>query len=87
MAPAQFIVLHVRNAITVHGYNADNQEIVQRFEDEAFVEKIIAVSRIQSVSEQYLLVTGSHGRLMYWEYQGDLQSVKALLMPAGGVVG
>lgn len=83
----KFISLRVRNAILMHGYTADNQEIVEEFKDEAFVEKLIAIDRIQSVTEKYLLVASSHGRVMYWEYDGSLVSVKDRLAAAGLVVG
>lgn len=82
----KFIALRVRTAIVMHGYTEENQEIVEQFDDQPFVEKLIAVERIQSVSEQYLLVTSSHGRVMYWEYEGDLAAVKARLQAAGLVV-
>jgi len=82
----RFISLRVRNAILMHGYGADNQQVVEHFQDEAFVEKLIAIDRIQSVSEQYLLVNSSHGRVMYWEYEGDLAAVKARLADAGLLV-
>lgn len=82
----KFIALRVRTAIVMHGYTDENQEIVEQFDDQPFVEKLIAVERIQSVSEQYLLVTSSHGRVMYWEYEGDLAAVKARLQAAGLVV-
>jgi len=42
----KFISLRVRNAILMHGYTDDNREIVETFEGEAFVEKLIAVDRI-----------------------------------------
>ena len=82
----KFISLRVRNALLMHGYSADNVEIVEEFKDEAFVDKLIAVDRIQSVTEKYLLVTSSHGRVMYWEYEGSLASVKERLAKAGLVV-
>jgi hypothetical protein len=81
-----FISLRVRNALVLHGYTADNQEIMQEIEGEAFVEKLIAVSRIQSATEKYLLVTSSHGRVLYWEYEGGLAALKARLTTAGLVI-
>ena len=82
----KFISLRVRNAILMHGYTADNKEIVEEFKDEAFVDKLIAVDRIQSLTEKYVLVTSSHGRVMYWEYEGSLASVRSRLEAAGLVV-
>jgi hypothetical protein len=82
----KFISLRVRNAIVMHGYTNDNKEIVDEIKDEEFVEKLIAVERIQSVSEKYVLVSSSHGRVLYWEYEGDLASIKTRLATAGLVV-
>jgi hypothetical protein len=78
-----FISLRVRTARVVHGYDAENQEILEEVQGEAFVEKIIALSRIQSISEKYVLVTSSHGRVMYWEYEEGLPLLKARLARAG----
>lgn len=82
----KFISLRVRNSLVMHGYADDNSEIVAEVKDEEFVEKLIAIDRIQSVSEKYLLVSSSHGRMLYWEYEGTLASVKARLLSAGLVV-
>ncbi len=82
----KFIALRVRNAVLMHGYTPDNQEIVEEFKDEAFVDKLIAVDRIQSLTEKYVLVTSSHGRVMYWEYEGSLASVRERLAAAGLVI-
>ena len=68
----KFISGRLRNAIVMHGYTGDNQEIVDEVKDEVFVEKLIAIERIQSVTEKYMLVSSSHGRVLYWEYEGDL---------------
>jgi hypothetical protein len=82
----KFISVRVRNALVMHGYTDSNQEIVDEVNDEEFVEKLIAIERIQSVSEKYILVTSSHGRVLYWEYEGDLASIKSRLANAGLVV-
>jgi hypothetical protein len=82
----KFISVRVRNALVMHGYTDSNQEIVDEIKDEEFVEKLIAIERIQSVSEKYILVTSSHGRVLYWEYEGDLASIKSRLANAGLVV-
>lgn len=76
-----YILFSVRNALTVHGYDEQNREIIERHESADFMPKLISTARIQSVSEQYLLVTGAFGRLMYWEYQGSLEDVRRQLQP------
>ncbi|MEK8029448.1 hypothetical protein AACH06_01330 [Ideonella sp. DXS29W] len=83
----KFISVRVRSAIVMHGYTDDNQEIVEEIRDEAFVEKLVAIERIQSVSEKYLLVNSSHGRVMYWEYEGGFAALKARLDSAGLLIG
>jgi hypothetical protein len=42
--------------------------------------KFVAVDRIQSLSEKYILVTGAFGRLMYWEYEESFEEISAKLM-------
>nr|WP_176605273.1 MULTISPECIES: hypothetical protein [Pseudomonas aeruginosa group] len=78
-----FIRLKVRAAFMVHGYDADNREIVEQIGEERFVEKLLRVERIQSVSEKYLLVSASHGRVAYWEYEGGLAALRRRLEQAG----
>ncbi|AXI03461.1 hypothetical protein [Aquirhabdus parva] len=82
----KFISLRVKTALLVHGYTEDHKEITEIVNDESFVEKLIAVDRIQSVTEKYLLVSSSHGRIMYWEYEGSLASVTERLNRAGLVI-
>ncbi len=82
-----FIELDVRTAMVVHGFDANNREIVERSEEQSYVSKLVAISRIQSISEDYVLVTGSHGRVMYWEYRGTMAELTTRLQAAGLVVG
>ena len=82
----KFISLRVRNGLTVHGYTDQNTEIVEEHGDQEFVEKLISIKRIQSATEQYLLVTSSHGRVMYWEYDMTLEQLTEILDEAGYVV-
>ncbi len=82
----KFISLRVRNGLTVHGYSDDNSEIVEEHHDQEFVEKLISTDRIQSATEKYLLVTSSHGRVMYWEYDLSLAQLTDKLAKAGYVV-
>jgi uncharacterized protein YbcI len=74
-----YISLSVRNALVHHGYAEDHSEIIQEVTGQEFAEKVIRLDRILSVTEQYLLVSGSHGRVMYWEYEGTLADIKVRL--------
>ena len=82
----RFISVRVRNAIVMHGYTEDNAEITEEVSDEEFVEKLLSIDRIQSISEKYILVSSSHGRVLYWEYKGGLASISKRLADAGLVV-
>ena len=75
-----FIELEVKTAIIVHGYDAQNKEIQEIFNEVDFMKKIISIERIKSISEKYLLVTSSHDRLMYWEYKETMEEVKQKLI-------
>lgn len=81
-----FISLKVRAAFVVHGYDEQNREVIEQQADPDFVEKLVRVERIQSISEKYVLVTASHGRLAYWEYAEEFVSLKARLQAAGLLV-
>lgn len=81
-AAVKFITLKVKTALIVHGFNDKNEEITESVTEDKFVSKMIALHRIQSVSEQYLLVTGSHDRMMYWEYEGDMESLAKRMIAA-----
>ena len=70
----------------MHGYTEDNAEITEEVSDEEFVEKLLSIDRIQSISEKYILVSSSHGRVLYWEYKGGLASISKRLADAGLVV-
>ena len=75
-----FIELEVKSSITVHGYDNDNKEIEEVFEGTDYMKKIIAINRIQSISEEYILVNSSHGRMMYWNYKGTMEELKQKLL-------
>ncbi len=79
----KYLEIAVRTAFIVHGFDQDNCEIVESVAEVDFVEKLVAVERIQSISEQYLLVTSSHGRVMYWEYKGTMAQLKERLRDGG----
>lgn len=82
----KFIDLNVRTAIIAHGFDAENVEIEEVVNESSFTRKLIAISRIQSVSEKYLLVNSIAGRQMYWEYEESMAEVVQRLKSAGLIV-
>ena len=53
------ISIRVRNSRVMHDYRESNAEVVDEINDEVFTEKMIAIERIQSVSERCILVSSS----------------------------
>lgn len=82
----KYIAVTVRTAMMMHGYTENDEEIIQVFKDQVFVEKLLLIDRIQSITEKYILVTSSHGRVMYWEYEGGFAALKLRLSTAGLVM-
>ncbi|MHA7942031.1 hypothetical protein ACJOV8_003045 [Formosa sp. 3Alg 14/1] len=75
----KFIELHLGSHSIVHGFDADNKEISERVEAENFTKKTVAISRIKSVSENFILTDYMDGRLIYWEYKEDYETIKKAL--------
>ncbi|KGL61759.1 hypothetical protein [Polaribacter sp. Hel1_85] len=75
----EFIELTLGSYIISHGYDKNNKEIIVQIPAENFGKKLIAVSRIKSLSEKYILTDYVDGRWIYWEYKEDFEEVKKLL--------
>lgn len=76
----KFIELKLGNHLVVHGFDAENKEVVEEVNVEGFSRKLVAVSRVKSVSEKYILIDYLMGRWVYWEYEGDFESIKKMLI-------
>lgn len=79
----KFIPLHVRVDTIVHGYDETHHQITEAIADGAWTDKLLALDRLLSATERHLLVAGSHGRVMYWEYEGGLAWLTKRLAAAG----
>jgi hypothetical protein len=79
----KYIEVDVRTAFIIHGYDDNNKEISEKVNQQEYLKKLLSVHRIQSVSEDYILVSSSHGRVMYWEYKGSLADIKMKLKSSG----
>ncbi|WP_075187020.1 hypothetical protein [Teredinibacter haidensis] len=82
----KYIELDVRNALIVHGYDEDNRPLEEEIREEQYIRKLVAIERIRSISEQYILVSSSHGREMYWEYVGNLSDIKTKLAESSLII-
>lgn len=75
----KFIELAVKTHSIIHGYDDNNELIIELVNEKEFVNKFIAIRRIESVSEEYLLIKLSCNRVAYWEYNEDFEVVKLKL--------
>ncbi|MGI1999171.1 hypothetical protein [Shewanella frigidimarina] len=82
----KFIELEVKTAFIVHGFDEKNKEIIENVSDDQFMKKLISIDRIQSISEEYVLVTSSHSRIMYWEYNCSMVELTNKLKLSGLII-
>jgi hypothetical protein len=81
-----FIEIVTKNFIIVHGYDEVGKEISEEVIVPLPTKKIMAISRIQSITEKYILTTSAHGRVIYWEYEGNYQTIFDQLKTAALII-
>ena len=74
-----FITITLGSHVISHGYDKDNNEITEEITVNGFSKKLVAISRIKSVSEKYILTNYTDGRWIYWEYQENFEYIIELL--------
>lgn len=72
---ARFIELSLGNNVVSHGYDKNNKELLEEVAS-PFSKKWVAMSRIKSLSEKYILIDYLDGRWVYWEYEGNYKDIK-----------
>ncbi len=72
----KFIRITTGNYQIVHGYDTDNREIAETVTVDGPMVKLVAIERIQSISEQYILVTGPQGRYFTGNIRSHLPNLK-----------
>jgi hypothetical protein len=83
----KYISARVRPVKVYHGYDADRRNIIDELPPRDFVEKVIKIDRILSVTEDYIFIECPHNTVQTWEYEGSLSDIKAQLRTAGMLVG
>ncbi len=72
----KFIRVVVKNHEILHGFDENNKEIIERVQVERPVAKLIAVDRILSITDKFILTNYAFDRLIYWEYEGGLPALE-----------
>ncbi|WP_299443032.1 hypothetical protein [uncultured Aquimarina sp.] len=75
----KFIELTLKNHTIVHGFDARNQEIIEEVTVASPSKKLVAVDRILSVSQKFILIKYAYDRVIYWEYLEEYESVKKMI--------
>ncbi len=76
----RFIELTLKNHTIVHGFDARNKEIIEEVEAANASKKLVAIDRILSVSENFILIQYAYDRIIYWEYEEDYKHIKNILL-------
>ncbi|SHI93644.1 hypothetical protein [Algibacter luteus] len=76
----KFIELTLGSYVISHGYDDKNKEVLEHVHSDTFSKKIVAVSRIKSISDKYILTDYVDGRWIYWEYKEAFAEVKKALI-------
>lgn len=76
----KFIELTLKNHTILHDFDARNREVTEEVEVEEASKKIVAVKRILSISEKYILIKYAYDRVIYWEYMEDYETIKKMLV-------
>ncbi|QRM36150.1 hypothetical protein JO965_46230 (plasmid) [Microvirga sp. VF16] len=83
----KYISARVRPTKVYHGYDADRTLIIDDLPPRDYVEKVIKVDRILSVTEDYIFIECPHDTVQTWEYEGSLSDIKSQLRAAGMFAG
>lgn len=75
----EFIEVRVKNHQILHGFDDNNQEILESVEVESSAKKLIKIDRILSISEKFILTSYAFNRVIYWEYEDNYEELKQML--------
>jgi len=75
----KFIELTLKNHTIVHGFDARNQEIIEEVTVASPSKKLVAIDRILSVSQKFILIKYAYDRVIYWEYLEEYEHVKQMI--------
>ena len=75
-----FIELKLGSHQIVHAFDEQNKEIIEEVKVEGYSKKLVNIERIKSISEKFILTDYAHGRWIYWEYEGDYETIKKLVL-------
>jgi len=78
-----YVTAEIRASKVYHGYGEDRKAVIDNLDAGGFVTKLIKVSRILSVTEDYIFIECPHNTVQTWEYKGALEDFRLKLRQAG----
>ncbi|GAA5542157.1 MULTISPECIES: hypothetical protein [Brucella] len=78
-----YVTAEIRASKVYHGYDEDRKAVIDDLGAGGFVTKLIKVSRILSVTEDYIFIECPHNTVQTWEYKGTLEDFRLKLRQAG----
>ncbi|WP_343315396.1 hypothetical protein AAIB41_18405 [Brucella sp. BE17] len=78
-----YITAEIRASKVYHGYDEARKAVVDDLDVGVFVKKLIKVSRILSVTEDYIFIECPHNTVQTWEYKGTLEDLRLKLLQVG----
>lgn len=82
----KYISARIRPDRVFHGYDAERQLVTDKMPNEHFVEKVIKVDRILSITAEYIFIECPHDTVQTWAYEGGFDAMKARLQTAGVLI-
>lgn len=79
----KYISARIRACKVYHGYTSDRQPIVDDVPADGFVDKLIRVDRILSITPKYIFIECPHDTAQTWEYEGGFDEMKKRMSSAG----
>ncbi|GHC76943.1 hypothetical protein [Limoniibacter endophyticus] len=78
-----YVTAEIRASKVYHGYDEARRPIIDDLPSSEFVEKMIKISRILSVTENYIFIECPHNTVQTWEYKGTLDEFRIKMRQAG----
>ncbi|MEE9362994.1 MAG: hypothetical protein V3U92_10395 [Cellulophaga sp.] len=76
----KYIEISLGSYTMSHGYDINNKEIKEEVSIAEFSRKVIAMDRIKSLSDTYILTDYVDGRWIYWEYKESYEAMRDMLL-------
>lgn len=82
----KFIKLTIKNPTVMHGFDAENKEILEKTTPHEPTAKLISIDRIKSLCKDLVLIDYAEGRWIFWEYEENFEDIERRLANSGMLI-